>query len=85
MEVVLCRASIRRVPRQLSGFRTYSTVQDIPRSAGTFTDVAPPAAPRSKSVFEDAVAATAPRYDWTKEEISQIHQKPLMELAHAAV
>jgi len=36
-------------------------------------------------VFEQAVNAAGPRNNWTKEEISQIHQTPLMELAFAAV
>jgi biotin synthase len=79
------RVALRRASRQLCTVRSYSTVQDIPRSAASFIDAAPPAEAPSRSVFDDAVAATAPRFDWTKEEISQIHQKPLMELAYAAV
>ena len=85
MEVALGRVVTRQGPRQLLTLRTYSTVRDVPRPAGSFTDAAPPAAPRSTSVFDDAVAATGPRHNWTKEEISQIHQTPLMELAFAAV
>jgi len=37
------------------------------------------------SIFQQAVNATEPRTNWTKDEISQIHQTPLMELAFAAV
>lgn len=85
MEAALGRTVVRRAPRQLSTLRSYSTVQDIPRPTASFTDAAPPAAPRSTSVFDEAVSATAPRFNWTKDEISQIHQTPLMELAFAAV
>src|SRR5262249_30970075 len=41
--------------------------------------------PPSSTAFDRALNATVPRSDWTKEEISEIHQKPLMELVFAAV
>ncbi|KAI0394400.1 biotin synthetase [Xylariaceae sp. FL0594] len=39
---------------------------------------------RYASTFQQAVAATAPRTTWTRDEISEIYNQPLMELAHAA-
>lgn len=35
--------------------------------------------------LQSAVNATAPRYDWTRDEIRQIYNTPLMELAHQSV
>jgi hypothetical protein len=85
MEASLVRTTLRRAPQQLGRRRLYSTVQDLPRTVGSFTDAAPPAPTRSSSVFDDAVSAASPRYDWTREQISQIHQTSLMELTYAAV
>ncbi|KAI0466294.1 biotin synthetase [Xylaria cf. heliscus] len=39
---------------------------------------------RCASTFEKATIATSPRTTWTREEISDIHSQPLMELAYAA-
>lgn len=39
----------------------------------------------STDVFHNALNATAPRYNWTRDEIRQIYNTPLMELAHQAV
>ncbi|ORY69118.1 biotin synthase [Pseudomassariella vexata] len=36
------------------------------------------------SAFQQALHATSPRTDWKREEISEIYNKPLMELAFAA-
>lgn len=85
MEASLSRTALRSAPQQITRIRYYSTVQDLPRPSGSFTDTAPPAPARSTSTFDDAVKATGPRFDWTREQISQIHQTPLMELAFAAV
>jgi biotin synthase len=80
----------RRVARgaasKARSVRFYSIVHDVPRTGSSFGQTAsPPQAPRAQSIFEQAVNATGARNTWTKEEISQIHQTPLMELAYAAV
>jgi biotin synthase len=36
-------------------------------------------------VFQQATEAKTPRMNWTREEIKQIYDTPLMELAFAAV
>ncbi|KUI58699.1 Biotin synthase, mitochondrial [Cytospora mali] len=36
------------------------------------------------NVFQEALHATSPRTDWTREQISEIYNQPLMELAFAA-
>lgn len=72
--------------RSTTTIRSYSTVHDLPHASSSF--VHPPTAPtaaENTSVFQRAINATAPRNDWTKEQISEIHQTPLMELAFAAV
>jgi biotin synthase len=85
MEVSIARTVVRRTAQQVSlrQTRQYSIVHDIPRATGSVHNTPPPPAP--SSVFDRAVNATGPRHDWTKDEISQIHRKPLMELAFAAV
>jgi len=75
----------RRVVRSAPFIRQFSTVVD-----DAFSPVAPasaPPAPRAKkgSVLEDAVNARAPRFDWTRDEIREIYNTPLMELAFQAV
>ncbi|KAF7187327.1 Biotin synthase, mitochondrial [Pseudocercospora fuligena] len=42
----------------------------------------PPPPPEAQSALWSAVNARAPRYDWTKDEIRDIYNTPLMELAH---
>jgi len=39
---------------------------------------------RRASTFQQAVAATSPRTTWTRDEISDVYNQPLMELASAA-
>ncbi|KAF2157343.1 biotin synthase [Myriangium duriaei CBS 260.36] len=39
---------------------------------------------RALNPLHSAVNATTPRYDWTKDEIREIYNTPLMELAHQA-
>lgn len=60
-----------------SGRRTYGTVQSP--SLGEYLRDAPP-----QATFQKALNAKAPRNDWTKEEIAEIYNTPLMELAFAA-
>lgn len=76
------RAAVRSAPI----IRQFSTLVD-----DTFSQVspsgAPPAPPQARkgSVLEDAVNAKAPRFDWTKDEIREIYNTPLMELAFQSV
>lgn len=55
--------------------RRYGTVSAAPAQNAT---------PQSPA-FEKAVGADAPRNNWTKEEIKEIYETPLMKLAFAAV
>ncbi|KAG9783893.1 biotin synthase, partial [Aureobasidium melanogenum] len=82
----MSRAVARRATKKFSYARYYSIVHDVPRTAatGSLSQTPPPPQAQGQSVFEQAVNATGPRNNWTKEEISQIHQMPLMELAFAA-
>jgi hypothetical protein len=50
------------------------------RKYGTVSAVSTP-----RSAFENALEASAPRNNWTKEEIKEIYDTPLMKLAYAAV
>ena len=84
MEVCLGRVAVRRATKQLCSRRNYSIVHDVPRVAASLNQTRPPPSHYSSSVFQQAVDAAGPRNTWTKEEISDVHQKPLMELAFAA-
>jgi biotin synthase len=55
----------------LSAARAYSTVL--------------PGTPRVAGALQNAMNQTAPRTNWTKEEITEIYETPLMELTFAAV
>jgi biotin synthase len=57
-----------------------STIQDAP----IFNTPLPVQATQS-TLLQDAVNASGPRMTWTKEEISQIYNTPLIELQYAAV
>ena len=68
----------------LAAARPFSTVIDAPISPAE--QRTPPAAPSSSgSVFSDAVQATGPRTNWTKEQISEVYNTPLIELTYGAV
>lgn len=64
-----------------ASLRSFSTVVDdrlaIAASASPF--------PRSVNVLQDALKATAPRHNWTRDEIREVYNTPLMELAHQSV
>lgn len=62
--------------------RPFSTVIDAPVHPASQQQ--PPLKPTSR-VFEDAVQANGPRNTWTKEEISEIYNTPLIELTYASV
>jgi hypothetical protein len=79
------RVALRSATRSTPWARQFSTVVD-----DTFSPVSPASAPpppqaRKGRVLEEAVNATAPRFDWTKDEIREIYNTPLMELAFQAV
>jgi biotin synthase len=59
--------------------RPFSTVLDTPVDPSS----TPPT--RKASVFENALNAVAPRTNWTKEEIAQVYNTPLIDLTHASV
>jgi len=67
-----CKALLRESKPQ-SFVRKYGTVSAVA------TQVTKPA-----STFDKALAASAPRNDWTKEEIKELYDTPLMNLAFAA-
>ncbi|KAH7416880.1 biotin synthase [Cadophora sp. MPI-SDFR-AT-0126] len=60
-----------------------SNCQSLVRKYGTVSVAAHQVA-KPLSTFEKAVAATAPRNDWTKDEIKELYDTPLMNLAYAA-
>lgn len=69
-----------------TGMRAFSKPQPIVvRKYGTVQNVSPPLTTPQSSVFENAIAADTPRNTWTKEEIKEIYDTPLMKLAFAAV
>lgn len=74
-----------RISGQILSKRGYSVVHDVPRMSTGLNQPQPLLHSRSSSVFQEAIDANVPRTNWTKDEITQIHQKPLMELAFAAV
>jgi biotin synthase len=81
----MSRCVAGRATGRLSAVRHYSIVHDVPRVPGSLSTSPPPPPTQGQSVFDQAVNARLPRNNWTKEEISQIHQRPLIELAFAAV
>lgn len=69
------------VPRAIvSAPRAFSTVQDTP----ILSTSPPPQAAQSTSILQDALNAAGPRTNWTKDEISQIYNTPLVELQYTA-
>jgi len=83
--VQVARALGKRLRLENVPIRTHSTVHDAPQATVSLGQGPPPPPVGSSTAFDRALNATGPRSDWTKEEISEIHQKPLMELAFAAV
>lgn len=45
----------------------------------------PPPEALSSNVLRDAVEAKSPRHDWTRDEIRELYNTPLMELAFQSV
>ncbi|KAI0544771.1 biotin synthetase [Xylaria curta] len=63
--------------------RSFSTL-NILRSRGSLRQGILSSPQRHASTFQQAIAATSPRTTWTQDEISDIYNQPLMELASAA-
>jgi biotin synthase len=61
-----------------------SKSQSLVRKYGTVSSVSAAPTPQS-AVFERALEANAPRNNWTKEEIKEIYDTPLIKLAFASV
>lgn len=72
--VASCRAFLQDAKPQ-TYLRRYGTVSDVPTQPST----------TPRSAFDDALEATAPRNNWTKDEIKEIYDTPLMKLAFASV
>ena len=58
---------------------------NVRRAFATEASLTTPPSAASPSTFEDALSATGPRNTWTKEQIKEIYDTPLMKLAFAAV
>ena len=77
----LLRVSYRALlleSKQLPVLRKYGTVSAVPTTEPSATATPP-------SVFQNALNANGPRNNWTREEIKEIYDTPLMQLAFAAV
>jgi biotin synthase len=68
-----------------TGVRALGKPQPMTRKYGTVSSISPQVTAPQSSVFENALAADTPRNTWTKEEIKEIYDTPLMKLAFAAV
>ena len=80
--IPLKRATQLMRPAVTRHARPLSTVQDIYPSGGGAT---PPPSPNTAAVVEEALNSRAPRMDWTRDEIREIYNTPLMELAFKSV
>lgn len=67
----LLRSSALRLTPPLSRARPFSTVVDTPVAS-------------SSSVFQDALQAAGPRTSWTKEQIAEVYNTPLIQLTYAS-
>lgn len=79
-----------KLPTLRSGFASISTTQLSRRSLSTpvndlFSIQASPIDAGDGRALTEAVNAKAPRNDWTRDEIRDIYNTPLMELAFQAV
>ena len=68
-----------------AGVRALSKPKPLVRKYGTVQSVSPQVTTPQSSVFETALAADTARNTWTKEEIKEIYDTPLVKLAFAAV
>jgi biotin synthase len=65
--------------------RAFSTPVNDSFDPITASPSPPPEAGTGGNAMRNAVNATAPRYDWTRDEIREIYNTPLMELAFQSV
>lgn len=65
--------------------RAFSTVVDDGFTRMTAPSSGPPPPPQPSSALQDAMSSKAPRQNWTKDEIREIYNTPLMELAFSSV
>lgn len=68
---------------QGAGIRSFSTPVNESVSPTSPTIAPPP--PEFSNTLRNAVSADRPRYDWTRDEIREIYNTPLMELAFQSV
>jgi biotin synthase len=73
---------VRLSGRSRECLRVFSTVQDAPAFS---TPLPVHTVQAQKSPLQGAVNATSPRMDWSRQEISDIYNTPLIELQYAAV
>ncbi|TKA67514.1 Biotin synthase [Friedmanniomyces simplex] len=74
------RATLRSLQASCNTLRSFSTPVNDTFSPPSSS--APPPPPEASSVLRDAVTAQGTRYDWTRDEIREIYNTPLMELAY---
>jgi len=74
----LLRPALARPLTTTQLLRPFGTVVDAPVAAAAQQ-------PPPSNVFESALQATGPRTSWTKAEITEIYNKPLIDLTYAAV
>lgn len=67
----------------ISSIKNYGTVSDAPINPAA-SAISPSVDP-TRSVFHRAIEAQTPRTNWTRDEIKELYDTPLMELAFAAV
>lgn len=73
------RTGLKALCKPQSLGRQYGIVSSIP------VTMPPQFTTPQSSVFDSALAAEVPRNNWTKDEIKEIYDTPLMKLAFAAV
>ena len=65
--------------------RAFSTVQDAPILSAASGHPSLNPAPQASATFQNALQAISPRTTWTREEITEVYNTPLVELSFAAV
>ena len=76
------RAAPRSLQTTCNAIRTFSTPVNDSFSPST---PPPPPAGTESHVLQNAVRARGPRYDWTRDEIREIYNTPLMDLTYQSV
>jgi len=80
------RALFRPRPVQSTtiSIKNYGTVSEAPANQPSIRG-SPSVGDPAKSIFQSAIEAQSPRTNWTRDEIGEIYETPLMKLAFAAV